>query len=688
MNAGNKRLAGIHLLNFYYQSSLCDAHRWQRRHRRFLWRASAWVRQVAGAYLLAGLAVGVAIAASPDPNPVKPDPAKSGGAQAGQEFTSPVPPNMRRFLVKPSKKQAGKPMQTPVSGQASERLPVRKIQLIGAVDRPDQDILLAELQAFVEQKRLAMLAKSDVVSTAGITPVERAKLLKEIENMASGEDLEDSLAALEEKIRSLRKKAKPVDSLSLRELQEIAAQVAQYYRERGFILVRVLIPPQTIQQGIVRLRILEGTLGHVTFEKNRHYQREQLLRPFTDLIGEPVIKRNIETAILQLNDYPGLTTFGVFRPGLNPGETDLLISIIDEKAVDSQLHVDNYGSEFTGEYRTRLDVHWNNPFDAIDRLSLSVSKTVNPSNGTYGALNYERHAFGPNNIFGIGASQNAYSLGAALEPFGISGVTTLAQTYWRHAFHRSRLFNSYGLLQLARKSAKLDVTEGEDRADELTVASLELGFDWSSSTRRHLITSHVKYSQGFNGLLGAMEPTNDPAQTNASRRGASGYYAGGEFTKTNVDYDHWYQLWPNHSLHFSFRGQQSSDLLTSLEQMPIGGPDSVRAYSTSEFLRDKAFSTSIEWLMRAPGFSQWKAFGNKRWGELLQFVLFADYAKGWLNDPLASDREVVSLSGVGAGVRFHYDNMSARFEFASPIGDEPVGNGRDPQYFFEFNYGF
>jgi hemolysin activation/secretion protein len=214
------------------------------------------------------------------------------------------------------------------------------------------------------------------------------------------------------------------------------------------------------------------------------------------------------------------------------------------------------------------------------------------------------------------------------------------------------------------------------------VASIETGFDWSSSTRRHLITSRLQYSQGFDGLLGAMEPTDDPAQTDASRRGGSGMYAGGAFSKVNFDYDHWYNFIPDHTLHFSFRGQQSDDLLTSLEQMPIGGPNNVRAYGTSEFLRDQAFSTSIEWLMRAPGFSQWKAFGNKRWGELLQFVVFADYAKGWLNDPLASDREVVDLSGVGAGIRFHYEKFSARFEFASAVGDEPVGNDRDPQYFF------
>jgi len=617
-----------------------------------------------------------------------PDVAKPGGAQAGQPFNAPIPPNMRRFLVKPPAEPVEESVSGAITAPDNARISVSKIKLSGVVDRPEQDIFRDELAAFVEQKRLAMLATNDSAATADITPAERAKILKEIENMAGDDNLGKSLAALEEKIQAMRKEAEATHSLSLHQLQEIAAQVAQYYRDRGFILVRVLIPPQTILKGVVSLRILEGVLGNVTIEKNRHYQREQMLRPFDGLLGQPVIKEEIEAAMLALNDYPGLTTFAVFRPGLQPGETDLLVSVIEEKTVSSQVHADNYGSEFTGEFRTRLDIHWNNPLNAIDKLSASLSKTIDPNNGAYVALNYERHAFGPNNIFGIAASKNNYSLGAALEPFGIKGSTTLAQMYWRHTFQRSRSFNSYGLLQLSRKSARLDVTEGEDRADELTVASVETGFDWSSSTRRHLVSGRIQYSEGFDGLLGAMEPTRDPAQTDSSRYSGSGVYAGGQFAKTNLDYDHWYQFMPKHTLHFSLRAQDSDDLLTSLEQMPIGGPNSVRAYSTSEFLRDKAVSGSVEWLLRAPGFSQWRAFGNKRWGELLQFVFFVDYAKGWLNDPLASDREVVDLSGIGAGVRFHYKTFSARFEIAGALGDEPVGNERDPQYFFELNYLF
>jgi len=279
-------------------------------------------------------------------------------------------------------------------------------------------------------------------------------------------------------------------------------------------------------------------------------------------------------------------------------------------------------------------------------------------------------------------------VGGSVEPFGISGTTDELDISWRRVFHRSRLFNTYGSLQFSRKSAKLDVTEGVDRADELSVLSVDAGYNWTNSSRRHVSSGWLQLSQGLEDFLGSMVSTSVPTDTEASRRGGSGVYAGGEFFKLAGDYQHWWQFSQNQSLHLSFRGQYSNDLLTSLEQMSIGGPDSVRAYPTAEYLRDSAISTSLEWLIRAPGFSDWPAFGNRTWGELLTVALFVDYATGSLNDPLASDVEQVTLKGVGAGLRFRYGDFNGRFDFATPVGDEEPSNGRDPQYFFELNYGF
>ena len=47
-------------------------------------------------------------------------------------------------------------------------------------------------------------------------------------------------------------------------------------------------------------------------------------------------------------------------------------------------------------------------------------------------------------------------------------------------------------------------------------------------------------------------------------------------------------------------GQWSNDLLVSLEQFPMGGPESVRAYPLSSFLTDSGYLGSLEVRLGTP----------------------------------------------------------------------------------------
>ena len=46
-------------------------------------------------------------------------------------------------------------------------------------------------------------------------------------------------------------------------IQEAADEVRSYYRERGLILAQVVVPVQTVQEGIIDLQVFVGRLGRV-----------------------------------------------------------------------------------------------------------------------------------------------------------------------------------------------------------------------------------------------------------------------------------------------------------------------------------------------------------------------------------------------------------------------------------------
>ncbi len=175
----------------------------------------------------------------------------------------------------------------------------------------------------------------------------------------------------------------------------------------------------------------------------------------------------------------------------------------------------------------------------------------------------------------------------------------------------------------------------------------------------------------------------------SSRLGGDGTAAGGDFTKVKINFQHLRRLSANNSLLLRIDGQWSDDLLVSLEQYAIGGPQNVRAYTVAEALVDTVGSATLEWIINAPGFADAATGGSRTWGEIFQLSFYADYAFGETNNPRLLQEPTVDYSGYGLGLQFNVpEKFFARFDVAWPIGNRIATNDRDPQYYFRMSYTF
>ena len=57
--------------------------------------------------------------------------------------------------------------------------------------------------------------------------------------------------------------------LSFKTMQRIADLISDEYRAKGYITTRAFIPPQTIKQGELLIRVVEGKTGNVTITGNK-----------------------------------------------------------------------------------------------------------------------------------------------------------------------------------------------------------------------------------------------------------------------------------------------------------------------------------------------------------------------------------------------------------------------------------
>jgi hemolysin activation/secretion protein len=524
------------------------------------------------------------------------------------------------------------------------RIVVKAFKLQGAADRPAHDLKVADAQALLDAARAAQ----------------------------------------------------PAQGFSINQLQETASKVAAYYREHGYILAQAFVPAQQVVNGEVVVQVLEGSLASVLVEGNKGYSAPTLMRPFKSLVGAPLDKDSIESALLTLTNYPGITAFGVLGAGRDVGTTNLTLRVQGEDRFRMETSVDNYGSQFAGEYRGQVTLTFNDPLHRADRLKLTGLYATNSSGGSthgaYGGLDYEIPVFSPNDSLRVLHLTNAYNVGtaaAAISGSNSKGDTRVDELGYRHDFARTRLGSASIGLAFNVKSAEFRAPPSTVYDDKLTTARLDAQWERIDTRFRGVNRASLSYTHGFNGLIGSLDAYDPNASTTAATR-ASRLGASGEFDKVAVQLQRLQRLTQYTSVVLRLEGQYTGDPVVSLEQFSLGGPDSVRAYPVAEVLAEKGGLASLELIVGAPGFAGRPAFGGHTWGQVLQFSLFADYATGAFNQPLlAAQERSVELSGVGGSVQLSVPGrIFTRLDVATPISNRDPSNGRDPQYYFRFGMTF
>lgn len=480
----------------------------------------------------------------------------------------------------------------------------------------------------------------------------------------------------------------PANGYTINQLQAIAGRVADYYHAKGLVLAQAFVPAQKVSGGVVTVEVLVGELRAVKIEGNKHYSKRILMRPFNGLINRPVDKDAVESALLTVNQYPGVSAFGVLGAGNELGATDLTLRVQREKRLGLDLSVDNEGVAVSGQYRSQVGLTLNNPLGLADQLRLSGLYEFDPSNGSehgvYGGGAYSVPIFSARDFLLLSYFSNAYVVGGVQADLALAnpkGNSSTGEVGYRHDFAPSRLGSASAVLGLDVKRATFSANGTELFRDRLSTVHADFQWDRIDTRFDGVNQLLLSYEHGFKNFLGSLGDYEVNEAPHASREGASG-----EFNKGVISLQRLQRITSNVSLLLRAQGQETSDPLLSLEQLSLAGPDAVRAYSVADVLMDKGAIGTAELIIGAPGFANRPAFAGRTWGQELQFSLFVDYAAGWLNDyvPLASPTsQYVNLGGWGGAIQFNVPGrIFARIDVATPITARAPGNGRDPQYFF------
>lgn len=586
--------------------------------------------------------------------------------------------------------------ERPFGVEDGDRIFVEAFKLVGVEARPEYGIDIEELKRLVEEVRRTTQGL-DKVGEDGFTEDERVQVLGFFKRVVALREFDDFLYEdYNDLVTTLREERLARNAgLTIGQLQQVADRITKYYKDKGFLLAQAFIPAQEVEDGSVSIEVIEGRLGNVLAQGNEGYSAEILAEPFADLVDAPVTNAAIESAILTLRDYPGLTPTAVFQPGSLVGTSDLVISVQDEKPYNVSVQLDNNGSRFTGERRAVIEARLNNPTGRGDRLGLDLIQTYLPKKSLYYALSYQ-YPILPGTTLNADYSRQGFDVGADQQSFDISGEQRTTSLFMRHSAVRSRFQNLIGSAGIYRSNSVVKRGSTETSKDHLSWAGVRLDYDRIDTEWSGIDVANFGVKYGLGGALGGMDEDVVASRSVRPSRQASngtGQFASNDFYVVEGSYTRLQNVDTDMDVLFRVQGQYSNSLLTSPNQFKLGGPNSVRAYPVSEFLRDSALFASLEWFWKAPGFADADAFDNYKWGDVLKVSFFADYGTGVLNktnsNPAQGVFEHVDIAGYGAAMHFELPGeFLARLQASHPISGLPPTDGHATHWWFDVRYTF
>lgn len=447
--------------------------------------------------------------------------------------------------------------------------------------------------------------------------------------------------------------------MTLKQIRELAEQVADFYHRHGYRLVKVVVPQQTFgNDKPVKLVVLEGQLGKIVIQGNRRYAASRIraaLSAYGVEEGQPIRLSRVERALTSLNRQSGITTKATLRPGTEQGYTDLQIDVQEAPRVNGSVEVNNYGSKDTGRYRVIPHVEFQNLTGRGDDLNLIAMKSLGSGDAHFEYGDYQT----PVNAHGMSvevyASGGNVNVGRDFKVLDIKGDSTSAGI----GLHQDQILSARTILTY---SAWLEGTDLKQKMLGTTVADdkvrkLRLGvkLDHSDLFGRTLLSMDLH--QGLGEHLGGMQ--NDSTQSSRSYAGADN-----RFTKITFDFTRIQRLNARTVVIPRLYGQYAFEPLVSSEQWAIGGVNSVKGHPPSVYSGDSGFTASVE--ARYDLFSD-----NHRY----QLIGGLSHGRVYIRKPFIGQASEEHISGISVGVMATpVKPLELRLDWGIPLGKSTGDN--------------
>ncbi|MCL1475683.1 ShlB/FhaC/HecB family hemolysin secretion/activation protein [Argonema antarcticum] len=463
--------------------------------------------------------------------------------------------------------------------------------------------------------------------------------------------------------------------VTLSELRNLADAITKLYIDRGYITSRAVLADQTITDGVVQIRVVEGSLERIQIEGTRHLKPSYVRSRVRLGVSTPLNTNQLEDRLRLLRLNPLLENVEAsLRAGSELGKSILVVRVTEADPFDSNFSIDNYSAPSVGSERLGFNLRYRNITGFGDEVAASYYRSTTGGSNAFD-LTYSIPVNATDGTLQLRAAPNFYEITQPpFSRFDIRGESSLYEVSFRQPLIRSPRQEFALSVGFSRREGQTFVGgeptpfgQGPDEEGRSRTSVINFQQEYILRDIQGATALRSQFSLGT-GLLDATinpEPVPD-----------------GRFFSWLGQVQRVQRISKNNLLIIQGDVQLTPNSLLSSQQFAIGGGQSLRGYRQNIRAGDNGFRFSVE--------DRFTLERDKEGLPVFQLAPFIDVGTVW-NHP--DNPNIITgqrfLAGAGMGLLWQpVPGLNLRIDYTVPlIGISDKGdNAQDRGFYFRVIY--
>ena len=440
--------------------------------------------------------------------------------------------------------------------------------------------------------------------------------------------------------------------LSFAELLNAQRAIDRLYFNNGYITSGTFLPPQKLEDGVVTIEVVEGTVEEIEIEGlnrlNSGYVRSRL----ENATDAPLNRDELLNALQLLQIDPLIENLAAeLTAGTRPGSSILELNLQEADPFDLTLSFDNYRAPSVGTDRRSVQLTHRNLIGLGDRFMVGYLNTDGSN-----SLNDLNYSFPVNSHNGTLNFRLGYTDSEIIAPpfdeFNIESENTNYEFTYRQPLLQKPTQDIAVGLSFSRNNSAItvdgtpeQVSRGAEVDGETNISALRFFQEYTKRDRNRVLALLSQFSLGVDVFDATINGNDEPDSKFFAWRGQAQYLQ---------------LLGSNFTLLLRSDFQASDRGLVPTEQFSLGGGLSVRGYRQDALLGDNGWFNSAEIRVTILRISEWETS--------LQLTPFIDFGKVWNSDDLELETNTLFSTGIGLRLQIS-DRFASRIDWGIPLID-------------------